>query len=96
MIPITKKEINTGKLLARLEGDEDAKAVAIQAVAKADITQDIERALNDCISCVLKENRDEELKELSLKLKKAQETNNDKAVMELVARINKIHKEKVT
>ncbi|MFH1552530.1 MAG: DNA primase [Candidatus Omnitrophota bacterium] len=91
------KEINPGKLLSRLEKDEDAKKAVIQAIAKADITkkEDADRALSDCIYCVRKENREDQLKKLTIELKRAEQEKNRKEVMELVARINKIQKEKV-
>ena len=64
----------------------------MQAVAKADITKERDKAASDCILCVQKENRDEELKTLTLNLKKAQETNNDTEVKDLLGKINKIIK----
>lgn len=88
-------EISPGKLLSRLESDAEAKNTVMQAIAKADITQDRSKAVSDCIFCVRRENRAEELKILSLKLKKAQEARNGVEVDKLVAMINRIHKEKV-
>ncbi len=90
-----EQSINPGKLLSRLEKDEAAKTAVMQAIAKADITREPDKALDDCIFCVLKENREEELKELTLRLKKAQEANNDTEMKSLLTKINKIHKEKV-
>jgi DNA primase len=96
------EEINPGKLLSRLEHSNSAKDAAVQALAKADITQDLERALNDCIFYVRKENNEDQLKQLNQSLKKAQESKNDKEIMALVVKIknitdklNQIHKEKV-
>jgi DNA primase len=91
-----EKDINPGKLLSRLEKDEPAKTAVVQATAKMDITREPDKALDDCIFCVLKENREEKLKELTLRLKKAQETNNDTEMKSLLIKINKIHKEKVS
>jgi len=90
-----EQSINPGKLLSRLEKDEAAKTAVMQAIAKADITREPDKALDDCIFCVLKENGEEELKELTLRLKKAQEANNDTEMKSLLTKINKIHKEKV-
>ncbi|MGB2600911.1 MAG: DNA primase [Candidatus Omnitrophota bacterium] len=96
------EEINPGKLLSRLEHSNSAKDAAVQALAKADITQDLERALNDCIFYVRKENNEDQLKQLNQRLKKAQESKDDKEIMDLVVKIknitdklNQIHKEKV-
>ncbi|MFQ5952838.1 MAG: DNA primase [Candidatus Omnitrophota bacterium] len=88
-------EINLGKLMGRFEKEENLKAAVMQAVAKADITQNKERALEDCILCVRRENREEKLKALTLQLKKAQESNNDSEIRDLLEKINKIHKERV-
>jgi len=84
-----------GKLLSRLEGDESAKAAVVQAVAKADITEERERVLRDCMECMRRENMKDELKSLTLQLKKAQETKNDAEMRVLLTKINRIHKEKV-
>lgn len=96
------EKINPGKLLSRLEKNSNAKDAAVQALAKADITQDMERTLNDCIFYVRKEDSEDKLKKLNQQLKKAQESKNDKEIMDLVVKIksvtdklNKIHKEKV-
>ena len=90
-----EKEINPGKLLNRLESDRSAHDAVIQAIAKADIAQDPNKALEDCICCVRRENREDELKELTLKLKKAQRDHDDTEMQRLLRRIDKIHKEKV-
>ncbi len=87
--------INPGKLISRLEGDEGAKAAVVQALAKLDITKDREKALNDCMTCVRREARDEKLKELSVRLKKAQDKNDDPEIRSILEKINRIHKEKV-
>jgi len=84
-----------GKLLSRLEGDESAKAAVVQAVAKADITEERERVLRDCMECMRRENMKDELKSLTLQLKKAQEAKNDAEMRVLLTKINRIHKEKV-
>ncbi len=88
-------KMEANKLLSRLEGDEEAKAAVMQALAKADITDETGKAVKDCIFCVKKENREEKLKELNSKLKKAEKENNSVQMKELLAEINKIHKEKV-
>jgi DNA primase len=90
-----EKGINPGKLLSRFEKDENLKAAVVQALAKADITEEPERALRDCIFCVRKENREEKLKDLTVRLKKAQETRNDPEMKKIMDKINQIHKEKV-
>ena len=91
-----EEEINLGKLLNRFEKEDNLKRAVMQAVAKADITKDADRALQDCMVCVRKEDRDEKLKVLTLQLKKAQEARNDSQMKELLEQINKIHKERVT
>lgn len=88
-------EINPGKLLSRLDGDERSRRIVLEAVAKADITQDPHKALEDCIYCVKKENKEDRLKDLTIRLKKAQESNDDSEMKELLTKINNIHKEKV-
>ncbi len=87
--------INPGKLLSRMENDEAAKAAVVQALAKAEITQDREKALEDCIFYVKKENRDAELKSLTTKLKEAQGAKDNALISKLLVKINNIHKEKV-
>ena len=89
-------EVSPGKLLSRLDGDERSKAVVLEAVAKVDIAQDLDKALEDCMFYVKKENKEDRLKDLTLKLKKAQASNNDSEMKELLTKINRIHKEKVT
>ena len=91
-----EERISPGKMLSRLEHDEDAKAALVQALAKADITQEREKALTDCIFCVRKENREEQLKALMGRLKEAQASNDHEGIRLLVTQIDKIHKEKVT
>ncbi|MGD2279117.1 MAG: DNA primase [Candidatus Omnitrophota bacterium] len=90
-----EEEISLGKLLSRIEKEDSLKRAVMQAVAKADITEDAERALRDCMVCVRREDRDEKLKVLTMQLKKAQEARNDSQMKELLEQINKIHKEKV-
>jgi hypothetical protein len=89
------EKIDLAKLLSRFEKNNNLKTAVMQAVAKADITKDVEKAVNECMQCVRKENREEELKTLTAKLKKAQESKNDSEMKILLERINKIHKEKV-
>ncbi len=96
------EDVDPAKLLSRLQDSEDAKGALIQALAKADITHDQEKALNDCIFCVKKENSEDELKRLNSRLKKAQEMKNDTEIMDIIVRIknvreelSKMHKEKV-
>ena len=73
----------------------EAKSAVMQALAKADITDEVNKAVKDCIFCVKKENREEKLKELNSRLKKAEKENNSAQMKELLTEINKIHKEKV-
>ncbi len=89
------EEITPGKLVSRLKNDERAREALMQAMAKAEITQDHGKALEDCIMCVRKETRDEVLKDLNSRLKEAQEKKDNAEITKLVARISKIHKEKV-
>ncbi|MGB2630738.1 MAG: DNA primase [Candidatus Omnitrophota bacterium] len=88
-------KINLGKLLSRFDNDEDLKAVVMQAVAKADITKDRDKVLQDCMLCARRASRDEKLKDLTSRLKKAQESNNDPEIKDLLEKINRIHKERV-
>ncbi|NQT33222.1 MAG: DNA primase [Candidatus Omnitrophica bacterium] len=87
--------INPGKLLSRFQQDEPAREALVKALAKAEITQDPGKALIDCIFCVRKENKEDKLKGLTLRLKKAQESSDDAEVKKLLVEINKLHKEKV-
>lgn len=88
--------ISPGKLLGRIEREEDVRGAVINALAQADITQDPEKALKDCIARVKRDNRDDELKELATRLRKAQQSHNDAEMRALLDKINRIHKEKVT
>ncbi len=89
------ENINVGKLMSRMENDADAGSAVVQAIAKAEITQDIDKAVQDCMICVKKENREEKLKDLTSQLKKAQASHDDTGVIDILGKINKIHKEKV-
>ncbi|MFH1878577.1 MAG: DNA primase [Candidatus Omnitrophota bacterium] len=88
-------EINLASLLGKLEAEKDLKSALVQAAAKTDIISDPEKTLEDCISCILKENRDENLRHLNTRLKQAEELKNEHEIMELITKINKIVKEKV-
>jgi hypothetical protein len=70
------------------------KALVIRAIAESDITSDTDKALEDCISCVKKEKKDEQLNELMMRLKRAQTEKNNDEMSRLVLRISEIHKEK--
>ncbi|MBU1656933.1 MAG: toprim domain-containing protein, partial [Candidatus Omnitrophica bacterium] len=85
-----------GKILSRLEDDENAKEAVLRGIAKADITGDKDKVLFDCIAHIRKENMEYELKNLTTKLKHAEAVRDQSAVNELLARINRLHKEKVT
>lgn len=87
--------INPGKLLSRVDKDEAARAVVVQALAKADITNDPERVLRDCICRVKKENRSDRLRDLTAMLREAQNKGSDDEMRKIIDRINQIHKEKV-
>ncbi|MDD3088843.1 MAG: DNA primase [Candidatus Omnitrophica bacterium] len=87
-------DINASKLSSRLEGDEQAKQVFMEGLAKADITEEKDRVLEDCILRVRKENRDEEIKILTIRLKEAQDSRDDAGVRDLADRINKLYKER--
>jgi hypothetical protein len=90
------KEISPGKLLGRVEHEKDVRGAVIEALAHADITEDPEKALKECIARVKKDNRNDELKELVTRLKKAQQSHDDAEMRALLDKINRIHKEKVT
>ena len=89
-----EKEINPGKLISRFREGKDERDAITQAVAKAEITQDAEKALRECMTCVRKENKEEELKELTQRLKEAQRSKNNDEINELVSKISGVHKEK--
>jgi DNA primase len=91
----TDGNISPGKLLSRFQDDEHARTAIVHALAKADITKDPEKAYKDCLCCVLRENREEELRELKKMLKKAEADNDENRVMDLVIRINKLTKKEV-
>ncbi len=89
-------EISPGKLLSRLENDENAKRTVVAAVEKVDIeNSNKEKMLADCILSLKKENRDAKLKDLTFRLKEAQRSNNGIKIKDLLSKINKIHKERV-
>jgi hypothetical protein len=67
----------------------------MEALAKADITEERDKVLADCILRVRKENRDEELKGLMSRLREAQASKNDAEMAVLTVKISKLHKEKV-
>ena len=90
-----KNEITPGKLLARLEGDENAKGALIEAFLKADITLEPLKAADDCIHHIRKENLKIRLKVLTDRLKKAQEVSDTGRMKELLEKINILHKKKV-
>lgn len=87
-------DINPGKLSSRLDAD-DAKNAFMEALAKADITEERDKVLADCILRVRKESRDEELKGLMSRLREAQASKNDAEMAVLTVKISKLHKEKV-
>ncbi len=90
-----KSHLNFAKVLSRYENDPESKALLLKAVSMADITKDTERVLSDCMECMHKENRDEDLKTLNMRLKQAQNENDQNAMNELLDKINRIHKQKV-
>jgi len=87
--------INPGQLLNRLEGDEEVKKAVIQALMKAEITEDKDKAVSDCITYIRRVKRENELKFLSSQLKAAQAACDDSEMRKLLLRINDIHKMKV-
>lgn len=86
--------VSPGKLLGRMQGDEEARSMIIQAMAKADIISEPDRAMRDCIVCARKENRDDRLKELRSKLKKAQENSDLSVMKDTLEMIDQIYKER--
>ena len=90
-----EKEINIAKLVSLFDADDKAKNVIMEGVRKADITEDYDKAAMDCIMCIKKENKDEELKSLSKRLKQAEQKKNHEEVSDLIIKINNLHKEKV-
>lgn len=87
--------LNPGKLLGRMHDNETARSMIIQAMAKADIIAEPDKALRDCITCVKKENRDEKLRALASKLKQAQESSDLSGMTNTLRMIDQIHKERV-
>ncbi|MBD3379088.1 MAG: DNA primase [Candidatus Omnitrophica bacterium] len=92
---VTAREI-PGRLLDEYGSDEQRRGAVVQALARAEIGGDPDKAMDDCLCYLKKERRDEKLRSLTLRLKKAQESNNGDEMRELLVKINKIHKEKVT
>ncbi|MFH1305050.1 MAG: hypothetical protein ABIH74_01445 [Candidatus Omnitrophota bacterium] len=95
-MPPEKKKINPGKLLSRLRGNKDVCDITVQALAKMDITSDLEKALSDCISRVRKDNRNALLKGLNDRLKEAEKARDDEKMTALLKEMSRLHKEKVT
>ncbi len=91
----TAEEISPSKLLSRLEADDPAKEAVVKALEKSDITKEPERAVNDCIACMVREDREERLKGLMDRLREAQRVKNDPEMEKVLFEINRIHKEKV-
>ncbi|MEA3488965.1 MAG: DNA primase [Candidatus Omnitrophota bacterium] len=93
------KEITPGKLLSRFENDEQAKSAIVQAVAKADITEDHDRVLTDCVFCVRKENWEDESNRLALMMKNTRDADEimelARKVKDIKIKLNSIHNEKV-
>jgi len=88
-------DVNMGKILSRFENDAGGRSAMMQAVAKADITQDREKAFEDCLFCLRKEDRADRLKKLTSRLKKAQERKNSPEIEKILLEIKNIHEEKV-
>lgn len=87
--------INPAKLLSRYEADPFAKKLVMSAIEKAEMAKDPERAVDDCIRHILKEERTRDLKELTMKLRDAQRIQDQDLVNKLLHKINDLHKEKV-
>ncbi len=90
-----EKKINPGKLLSRLRGDKAVCDIIVQALAKMDITSDLEKALSDCIARVRKDNRNAQLKGLNDRLKEAEKARDDEKITALLKEMSRLHKEKV-
>ncbi|MBU1083949.1 MAG: DNA primase [Candidatus Omnitrophota bacterium] len=90
-----EKDLNPGKLIGYFEEQREVKQLIASAVAKTEITQDPGKALTDCIACVKKENRDEELKDLSRRLKESHKNKDNEESSRLLSKIDGIHKKKV-
>ncbi|MFH1837288.1 MAG: DNA primase [Candidatus Omnitrophota bacterium] len=89
-----KEKVDPGKLIGHF-AEREIRDVIAQAVAGTDIAYNETKALKDCIFCVKKENREEELTELSQKLKEAQKNKNTAEIDQLIGRIAEKHKKKV-
>ncbi len=87
--------VNPGKLLSRFGEDENARALIIQAMAKADIITEPLKAMRDCIACVRRENREDRLRDLAATLKTAQERSDAAGINAALKMIDQIHKERV-
>lgn len=91
-----EKSFTPASLLARLESDEPARKVLLQALAKSEIMAlDSNRVLSDCMSFVRKEKIKSGLKDLTVKLREAYESKNDSEVKNILGRINELHRKKV-
>ncbi|MBU0683362.1 MAG: DNA primase [Candidatus Omnitrophota bacterium] len=88
-------DITPSKILARIQDDEDANAVFLEALKTAEITEEPLKAASECIAYALKENKKTALSELTYQLKKAQAINDSSAIKDLVLKLNKLYKEKV-
>lgn len=83
------------KLLSRYEADVEAKNLLMRAISQADITIDPERALSDCIAFMIKEERERNIRDLTLQLKEAQRKNDQVLIDKILGEINKIYKQRV-
>ena len=87
--------VSPGKLLGRMQDDECARALIIQAMAQTDIITEPDKAMKDCIAYVKKENREDRLKDLAVRLKQAQEKADLEGMTDTLKMIDQIHKERV-
>ena len=88
-------DVRPDKIVSRFENNKEVKDVVMKAIRKADVTEDYAKAVEDCMAYVVKENREDELKVLMVRLKKAQQDNDSAGMQEILMKINQIHKEKV-
>ncbi|MDP8258993.1 MAG: DNA primase [Candidatus Aadella gelida] len=90
-----EKEVNFARVMGHFADDEEIRKIITQAISKAEIPTDESKALKECMISLRKENREEELKDLTRRLKEAQKNKNTDEIDMLVSKIAGIHKEKV-
>ena len=89
----TDAKVSPAQLISHLQDREEATLLISEAVNIAEIIEDKERALFDCIAWIKKSHIKEQLDGLQAQIKTAHEASNEDAVQRLVVEYNNLIKE---